>query len=129
LKLAQTFLTLLDEELAQKRGPQWKVVGKRKREDEPYPNPEDGHLLISHDLQGALNRLQRMQKKAFQEKKKEIEGKSCSRRVKERLRKEVRKSGKDIGTCLPALYGPHSGRPWVQVLREIASLKIDPNLN
>jgi len=54
---------------------------------------------------------------------------SITKRVKERLRKGVRKSGKDIGTCLPTLYGPHSGRPWVQVLREIASLKIDPNLN
>ena len=31
LKLAQAFLTLLDEELAQKRDPRWKVVGKRKR--------------------------------------------------------------------------------------------------
>ena len=30
-------------------------------------------LLISHDLQGALNRLQKMQKEASQERKKEIE--------------------------------------------------------
>jgi hypothetical protein len=54
---------------------------------------------------------------------------SITKRVKERLRKEVRDSGKDIGACMPALYSPHSGRPWVQVLRGIASLKIDPNLN
>jgi hypothetical protein len=87
-----------------------------KREDEPRHNPEDGHLLISHDLQGALNRLQRMQKKASQEKKKEIEGK---KRVKERLRKEVRNSGKDIGTCMPALYGPHSGRPWCRFCEKL----------
>ncbi|MGB9875981.1 MAG: hypothetical protein ACPLOU_07625, partial [bacterium] len=31
LKLAQVFLTLLDEELAKKRNPQWKLIGKRKR--------------------------------------------------------------------------------------------------
>ena len=30
-------------------------------------------LLISHDLQGALNRLQKMQKEASQERKKGIE--------------------------------------------------------
>jgi len=172
-------------------------------------------LLISHDLQGALNHLQKMQEEASKERKKEIEEltkyilsnssglsdyreklprelqgnlrplgaaegnidkilanrfkkrgmswskrganslakvialrengelddcisqksraesipSSITKRVKERLRKEVRKSGKDIGTCMPALYGPHSGRPWVQVLREITSLKIDPNLH
>lgn len=54
---------------------------------------------------------------------------SITKRVKDRLRKEVKGLGENILASLPALSHPNSGRPWVQVLREIASLKIDPNLN
>lgn len=61
--------------------------------------------------------------------KKESIPSSLTKRVKERLRMEVRNSKEDSWSCLPALYGPHAGRPWVQVLREIARVKIDYGLN
>jgi len=54
---------------------------------------------------------------------------SISRKMKEKLKREVQGLEENILAALLALHGPHSGRPWVQVLREIARVKVDFGLN